>query len=113
MVMYGLGKDVWMVPIPDVLQWSKVRITVEDVVQHLANVSSQWFFAVQSLYIFTAYCTKLSLILLYLRTWPVDSCSNRTFRFLCKAIGVLLCVTAVVSVLTIIFACNPMSNGKS
>jgi hypothetical protein len=49
--------------------------------------------------------------LLYLRVWPQDADRNRTFRFLTKTVGWLLCITALASVLAIIFACNPISNG--
>ncbi|SMY23888.1 unnamed protein product [Zymoseptoria tritici ST99CH_1A5] len=92
MYHYGLGRDMWMVPTDSILAWSK------------------WFFASMPLYFVAAFCTKLSLILLYLRIWPDDTGTNRIFRMGCKVIGLLLLLTALISVLTLIFGCNPISD---
>ncbi|SMY20669.1 unnamed protein product [Zymoseptoria tritici ST99CH_1A5] len=85
----GMGRDLWVVSIPDLLTWSK------------------WFFAVQPLYVFEAYLIKLSLVLLYLRIWPAES-GNYKFRRLCKVIAVFLLLGVLSCIPATIFACHPI-----
>ncbi|EGP85792.1 uncharacterized protein MYCGRDRAFT_17296, partial [Zymoseptoria tritici IPO323] len=60
------------------------------------------------LYVLTAFFTKLSLVLLYLRIFPADV-DNRQFRLICKLVGVVLFLAGFSCVLANIFACHPIS----
>lgn len=71
----------------------------------------QWFFAEQPLWVFSAYFTKLSLLLLYLRIWKEDS-STRNLRLLCKGIAWFLSIAACAMTMATILGCTPISAGK-
>ncbi|KJX98951.1 CFEM domain-containing protein [Zymoseptoria brevis] len=88
MVHYGMGQDVWTLPIPYVLHWAK------------------WFVASQPIYIFAAYFTKLSLLLLYLRIWPEADSTNHNFRLLCKALSWFLSLAAFAALMATVIGCT-------
>ncbi|SMQ48824.1 unnamed protein product [Zymoseptoria tritici ST99CH_3D7] len=90
MIQNGLGRDVWTLTTPEVLRWSL------------------WFFAEQPLWVFSAYFTKLSLLLLYLRIWKEDS-STRNLRLLCKGIAWFLSIAACAMTMATILGCTPIS----
>ncbi|USW58807.1 hypothetical protein Slin15195_G121260 [Septoria linicola] len=92
MVEFGGGQDSWMLPITDIISYAK------------------WFYAVQSIYMVAVFCTKLSLVFLYLRIWPSEPGYISRFRIICWAIAIALVSTALACVLSIVFACHPISN---
>ncbi|KJX97768.1 hypothetical protein TI39_contig462g00013 [Zymoseptoria brevis] len=87
----GLGRDLWTLSVSNVKHWAK------------------WFFVSQTLYVFGAFFTKLSLVLLYLRIWQ-ESPETRTFRLWCKATGAVLMLGGVACLLATIFSCHPITN---
>ncbi|SMQ55452.1 unnamed protein product [Zymoseptoria tritici ST99CH_3D7] len=87
----GLGRDLWTLSVSNVKDWAK------------------WFFVSQALYVFGAFFTKLSLVLLYLRIWQ-ESPETRTFRLTCKATGAILMLGGVACILATIFSCHPITN---
>lgn len=112
---YGFGRDLWTIPTRDVVRWAKVGHYVGwtlPIPLLLTNLTVQIFFWMQPLYVLTAFFTKLSLVLLYLRIFPADV-DNRQFRLICKLVGVVLFLAGFSCVLANIFACHPISYGTS
>ncbi|KAF2008731.1 hypothetical protein BU24DRAFT_359618, partial [Aaosphaeria arxii CBS 175.79] len=62
------------------------------------------FWAVEKLYIFTIWLTKMSLLIFYLRIFP-----DRKFRRRTYSVLALCCVTVVALVLACVFECQPIS----
>ncbi|CZT25708.1 uncharacterized protein RCC_11377 [Ramularia collo-cygni] len=86
----GFGRDLYTLPDPNILE----------------NFLF-WFYCVQPLYIVVTFISKVSMVLLYLRTWP--STLRSSFGMICwSAIGLLL-TTFIASVFVTIFQCTPIS----
>ncbi|KAF2210498.1 hypothetical protein CERZMDRAFT_86211 [Cercospora zeae-maydis SCOH1-5] len=91
-VEYGSGKDSWMLPVDSVL------------------ASAKWFWASLPIYLAAVFCTKLSLVVLYLRIWPSEPGCTSRFRVICWTIAAGLVATALACIFSIIFACDPIRN---
>lgn len=89
----GAGRDAWVLPTENVV------------------TSAKWFWAVVPIYIVAVFCTKLSLVYLYLRIWPGQPGRRSSFRIACKVIAVALVLTALACVCSYVFACRPISAG--
>lgn len=77
----------------------------------LTEINPQWFYASQPFYIMAVFCTKLSLVVLYLRIWPRMKGERWTlFHSLCWIMIFVLIGTAIGATLAMIFACHPFSN---
>jgi hypothetical protein len=84
----GFGRDLYTLPDPNTL----------------TNFLF-YFFCVQPLYIIVTFISKISMVLLYLRTWP--SSIRSTFGIICwTAIGLLLASFIAIECVTI-FQCTP------
>lgn len=102
---YGSGRDVWEVPLSYLEPFALVR-EVCTTHKHLLT-GHQWFFTGQPMYIVVTYCTKLSLVFLYLRIWHDEPKSS--FRITCWLVAISLIMCTVGSVLAAIFPCDPIS----
>lgn len=65
-----------------------------------------WFYICQPLYLVVIFGCKLSLVLLYLRTWPDKTVTK--FRITCWFVVVALILTIIGTVLATIFQCLPV-----
>ncbi|KAM3420464.1 hypothetical protein BST61_g3733 [Cercospora zeina] len=91
-VQFGSGRDSWTLPVENVLATAK------------------WFWASLPIYLAAVFCTKLSLVVLYLRIWPSEPGCTSRFRIICWTMAAGLVATALACIFSIIFACHPISN---
>ncbi|KAK4624189.1 hypothetical protein CLAFUW4_05615 [Fulvia fulva] len=87
-VYYGFGQDIW-------------ELRAAEVRKYLI-----WFYVTQPIYMTITFGSKISLLLLYLRTWPGQD--FRTFRTLCWSMIVLILLSIVAIVLAMVFQCTPI-----
>ncbi|SMQ49276.1 unnamed protein product [Zymoseptoria tritici ST99CH_3D7] len=93
MMHYGVGKDMWTLEIDTILTYAK------------------YFYATQPLYNCSVLCTKLSLVLLYLRIWPREKGKGWTsFHVTCCIMIFALIGTTIAITFATTFACHPLHN---
>lgn len=73
----------------------------------MLTIHLQWFYCVQPLYILVTFGSKISMVLLYLRTWP--SPARSAFGTICWGAIILLSTTYIASELVTILQCLPIS----
>ncbi|KAF7186473.1 Satratoxin biosynthesis SC1 cluster protein 4 [Pseudocercospora fuligena] len=89
-VKNGSGQDVW-------------QLSVERITRYM-----EWFLVGQVMVFIVMFGAKISILLLYLRIWPLDFRRWDFFRIACKITIVVLAMALISSVLTVIFSCRPI-----
>lgn len=82
------------------------QLSVDDIEKFL-----KFFYAGQTLYVAIIFLSKVSLLLLYLRIWPVDPTrSTLHFRSACWIVLAAVMATWIAFQFVVIFQCTPVSN---